>query len=348
LENANTHSSGAVRRTQRSSHYSTQAAQHRPKHDTGQVALEALAVVEREYGVPCAKPCIAYLLAGNRSHGERHEEAWTIAMELGQGHGLTRPEIEAVLARWARKIGYREERRVQRSAAAPFQTRANGEPRWRGPGRVKPGPSRYGRVLGKTCEAVGCPCNCPARAHDLNDGSRESWGRFLDLGWREYLTSQRLGKAADTYFAIYQRERQIGWRGTEPMHVAHRQLAKLTGYERKTVGKHLRALALVGLIFYKPGRKGIGSEASLVARVMPIPAPPSAREQARPRHELEQHLRQEQDLRQEQEQPRMTPSTTRALTTRGDLTEKVPSRDLRASLSESLSERVARLRASRA
>ncbi len=70
-------------------------------------ALEAVRHVEVEYGLRTAslKPCIAFLLDGNIGGATRHEAAFVIAIDCRR-MGLTEHETEAILTRWATKIGY--------------------------------------------------------------------------------------------------------------------------------------------------------------------------------------------------------------------------------------------------
>jgi hypothetical protein len=247
--------------------------------DTCVLALEAIKRVEQQHGFRPSKPCIAYLLDGNPLlGGDRHEARFTIAAAL-RDDGLTARKTECVIARWATAIGYHSTQVVRelRAVSAAFQKKPDGTWRYPAPGLRKNEHTAYGRVLTPICAEVGCPGNCPAYNSTADDGSREPYQRFLHLGWAEHLASLRLGKAVETYLAICRRERIIGWKGTEPMHVTHDQLAELTGYERKTIGRHLVELALLGLLFYEPGKSSAHPQhrrASRIARVTPIPQPP--------------------------------------------------------------------------
>jgi len=88
--------------------------------------LEATRRVAHSYGLPASvvKPCVAFLLDGNLGATGRHDAAFVIAADL-RGAGLDRAKVEAVLLRWASRIGY-QQRRCQRAVASAFAKSTDG------------------------------------------------------------------------------------------------------------------------------------------------------------------------------------------------------------------------------
>ncbi len=243
------------------------------------VALEAVRLVAREYGVPTGqlKPCVAFLLDGNLGGAARHNAAFTIAIELRR-LGLEEPRVAEALSRWSRKVGYRpsDAKRALRSA---FEKTPDGKWRYFPPGLHKR--SRvYAETLKPTCDAIGCPANCPAMAGKFAGPVKETFERFSDLGWPGYLKKHRWRSAVDVYEGICRREKQLGLVPGVELFTTYEQLAGLGEVHKTTVGKALRRLAALGLITFDPG-SGSGPHsrdrvASRVGRVVPIPTPPGS------------------------------------------------------------------------
>jgi hypothetical protein len=249
----------------------------RPVDDVA--ALEAVRLVADEYGIPTGdlKTCIAYLLDGNLT-GDRHKCAFTIAIELRR-LGWEPAAVEAALARWAKKIGYRV-RDAQRAVKNAFLKKPDGQFKYYPPGLRKSGV--YKQVLEPVCSEVGCPANCPAFAGKYQGFPRETFARFEELGWPSHLKNIRQFRAIDTYRAICQREQQLQLAPGVELLTTYKQLAEIGGLHYTTVGNTLRKLDQLGLIHFEPG-SGDGPHAknrvpSRIRRVIPIPRLPSSEE----------------------------------------------------------------------
>ena len=136
------------------------------------------------------KPCVAFLLDGNIGGASRHDAAFVIAIECRR-IGLTKMEAEAVLTRWAYKIGY-SSRSATRAIRSGYGKKPDGTWRYYPPGVTKKPGSKYESVLGATCIDVGCPANCAPFAN-VHRGLRATWAisHFEHLGWPKALRKIR-------------------------------------------------------------------------------------------------------------------------------------------------------------
>lgn len=240
--------------------------------------LESVNHVAGEYGIPTAqlKPCIALVLDGNVGGADRHDCAFTVAMELRRlGHD--EDQVRAALRRWRRKVGYRE-REAERAIRAAFARLPDGRFKYHPPGLRKAAGGAYARVLQTTCEEVGCPANCPPFSN-LHRGPRgESFHRFETLGWPRALRKERQHASVEIYRALCELERRRGLASGAPIRTSYRQLSELAGVNVKTAGRGLRHLERRALIRFEPGG-GSGPfardrQASRVVRTVPVPRCP--------------------------------------------------------------------------
>lgn len=234
-------------------------------------ALESIGLVRDLYQVRVDKPCVAWLLAGNPPTASRWKVAFTLAADL-RGGGVDQPTVERVIRKWALRIGW-SPREAHRAVAGAFRTKPNGEFVYHPPGITKKPGTHHHEVLNDLCAAIGCPNQCPAFAGTRRGQRAETYQRFVALGWPERLGRLRYRLAAETYRAICTREAELGFAPGAPLHTSHEQLARLGQLDRKTVARHLHALALLGLIHYQPGcGEKNQRRASKIQRVTPIPA----------------------------------------------------------------------------
>ena len=243
-------------------------------------ALEAVRHVEVEYGLRTAslKPCIAFLLDGNIGGATRHEAAFVIAIDCRR-MGLTEHETEAILTRWATKIGYGTGKAC--SAIRNAYAKKNNSYQYFPPGITKRPGTGYERVLAATCADVGCPQNCPPYV-SLHHGPRgQGYERFKRLGWTHLLRRQRHMAAADVYHALCEFEEKYGFVAGAPLHTTYKQLAELADRDHAHVGHHLQFLYELGLLSSFERGSGSGPHArdrvaSRIARTVPIPPVPTA------------------------------------------------------------------------
>jgi hypothetical protein len=240
-------------------------------------ALEALALVAEEYGLPgLQKPCVAMLLDGNIGGAARHEASFIIALEC-RALGLSERETDRVLVRWAKKIGY-SQRDATRPIRNAYAKTAGGEFKYHAPGVIKKEGTIAYNVLLPICVDVGCPANCPAY-RGVHRGPRgESIERFERLLWPEWLRRDRHAAAVEYYRAIWQLERDRGFAAGAEIRTSTRQLAELAGRDRSHALDNLRILYTRGLLARFERGSGSGPHAydrrpTVVARAVPIPHP---------------------------------------------------------------------------
>src|SRR4051794_25829473 len=107
----------------------------RPSFDVAFAALEAIKRVRQEYGIPCEKPCVAYLLDQGASNGARHDEAFVLALELRR-LGVDAEQTERALNKWAVKRGC-PRRYVRAAVRSAFRRNPGGGWVYHSPGLTK-------------------------------------------------------------------------------------------------------------------------------------------------------------------------------------------------------------------
>jgi hypothetical protein len=239
-------------------------------------ALEAVRHVADEYGLATArlKPCVAFLLDGNIGGAQRHQAAFTIAIDCRR-MGLSERETGEVLSRWAKKIGHRVREALDPIRSA-YAKNPDGSWKYHPPGVSKRHGSNYDQVLGDICRDVGCPSNC-APFKDLSRGPRgEDFPQFERLDWPLVLRKQRHPAAIDWYKAICFLERRHRFAAGAEILTSYAQLAEIAGRDKRHAGENLRILQTRGLLSVFERGSGSGPKArdrrpSCVARAVPIP-----------------------------------------------------------------------------
>ena len=240
-------------------------------------ALELVRPIAGEYGLETGdlKPCIAYLLDGNLGVYKPARAAWVIAIELRR-MGRAPRDTEVILQKWAWLTGITiSQGDLAGAVRNAFKKTPRGDWHYRAPGLRKTSPAYA--PLQPLCDSLGCPNQCPPLCSRSPGNCGETFKRFGDLGWPNYLKRKRHSAAVLIYRELCDREGELGLAPGHEIHIADVQLAELTGSSRQHIGTHLRWLHELGLLAtLRRGsrRRGEQARATTVARAVPIPRAP--------------------------------------------------------------------------